>query len=248
MRKRQDSGWLFKKKHLPDLSGVAVDLHSHLIPGIDDGVKTIEESLKLIRQMQQMGYKKIITTPHINLHFKNSAEIIQDGLTKVKAAVQEAGIPVEVEAAAEYNLNDEFVKLMQQGKLLTFGDHFILLELHYHIPYPLFSQVIYDLQILGYKVVLAHVERYFYWHRKIEEFEKLKARDVYLQMNFMSLNFFNPIPTRKTARMLIEAGMIDFAGSDVHNDLYMNLYLRGLRSKHAEKLIASGTLKNATLL
>jgi tyrosine-protein phosphatase YwqE len=244
----KDFSKLEKKEQLPDLSGVAVDMHSHLIPGIDDGAKTIEDSLMLIRRLQKLGYKKLIITPHININFPNSPETIHEGLLKVQEAVRKENIPVEIDAAAEYYLDDNFENLFKQGNLLTFGNNHILLELSYYIPNPSFSKVIYDLQMAGYKVILAHVERYSFWHKNLEEFEKLKARDLLLQINFMSLNIFNPLPIRKTAQMLIDAGMVDFAGTDVHNDLYMKLMLFGMRSKYGQKLIASGMLKNPMLL
>jgi protein-tyrosine phosphatase len=244
----KDFNKLEKRNRLPDLSGVAVDMHSHLIPGIDDGASSIQDSLNLISQLQKLGYQKLITTPHINFNFPNSSETIRKGLLKVQEAVREKGIPIVIEAAAEYYLDDNFQNFMQQKNLMTFGDHYILLEMSYHIPHPLFSKIIYDLQLLGYKVILAHVERYSFWNKNLEEFEKLKAREVMLQINFMSLTIFNPAPTRKTAQMLIDAGMVDFAGTDLHNDLYMKLMLNGMRSHHGQKLIASGTLKNSTLL
>jgi protein-tyrosine phosphatase len=243
--------WLFahnEHTRLPDLSSLAADMHSHLIPGIDDGVKTLEDSLRLIRKLSSLGYKKLITTPHINSNYNNSPAIIRRGLEALREAVNKEGIPVAIEAAAEYYIEDGFEERMKREELMTFGDNYLLLEMSYYFPYPSFSQIIYDLQMAGYNIILAHVERYAYWHMKLDEFEKLKARDISLQLNFMSLHLFNPPATRKTARMLIDAGMIDFAGTDVHNDMYMSLMLRGLRNKYAARLINSAKLKNATLL
>jgi protein-tyrosine phosphatase len=245
------AGGLFghnKRSPLPDISGIAADMHSHLIPGIDDGAKTMEESIRLVRKLHQLGYKKLITTPHINARFPNTPAIIREGLEKLKHAVKGAGIPVEVDAAAEYYMEDGFKKIMEKGRLMTFGNNYILLEMPFYIPYPFLSNILYDLQIAGYNIILAHAERYAYLHKNLEEYEKLKARDVMLQVNFMSLNIFNPSATRAAARMLIDAGMVDFAGTDVHNDMYMNLMLRGMRSRYGEKMITSGTLKNASLL
>jgi protein-tyrosine phosphatase len=237
-----------KNTSFPDLSSIAADMHSHLLPGIDDGVKSIDESLRLLRKFCQLGYKKIITTPHINARYPNNAGIIRDGLATLKQAVADAGIPLQIEAAAEYYMEDGFEKILEQGDLLTFGDNYLLIEMPYYIPYPLFSQTVYDIQMAGYNIILAHAERYAYWHKNMGEFEKLKARDIMIQVNFMSLSIFNPVATRKTARMLIDAGFVDFAGSDVHNEMYMSLALRGMRNRYTERLMASGTLKNATLL
>jgi protein-tyrosine phosphatase len=235
-------------KHLPDISSLAVDIHSHLIPGIDDGAKTIEDSVKLIRQLHGLGYKKLITTPHVNFKYPNNPAVISEGLAKLREALSFAGIDIAIEAAAEYKLHDDFASHIKPGDLLTFGDNFLLIELDYHFLNPMFSSIIYDLQSAGYTVVLAHAERYTYWHRNLKEFAALKDRGVMLQVNFMSLSIFNPVSTRKTARMLIDANMVDFAGTDLHNDMYMKLMLRGMRSKHAFRMLASGKLKNASLL
>jgi protein-tyrosine phosphatase len=237
-----------EKSPLPDLSGLLVDMHSHLIPGIDDGVQSMEESLNMIRQLHSFGYKKLITTPHINVRFPNTPEIIKNGLTLVKEMVEKEKIPVSIEAAAEYYIEDGIEKIIGEGNLLTFGNKSILVELSYFIPYPAFSNVIYELQMASYDVILAHAERYTYWHNKFAEYENLKARDVKLQVNFSSLTGYYSIPVRNTARTLIDNGWIDYAGTDVHNQQYLKLLKQGLRDKYAEKLLASGTLKNKSLL
>lgn len=232
---------------LPDLSGLAVDLHSHLIPGIDDGVQTIEESLSLIREMVKLGYRKLITTPHINLRHPNTTEIINTGLTKLKEAVAKEEIPVEIEAAAEYYIEDGFEKLLEQDNLMTFGDKQVLIELSYFVIYPAFSKIIYEMQMAGYNIVLAHAERYTFFHDRFSDYEALKSRDVMLQINFSSLTGHYSNSVRNAARKLIETGWADYAGSDLHNMNYLNRMKRGLRDKFCSQMLNGGTLKNAAL-
>ncbi len=246
-------GWLnsiFTKgegSQLPDMSAVAIDMHSHLIPGIDDGVKTIDESLGLIRQYAAMGYKKLIITPHINERFPNSNKQVLDGFATLKEAVAKENIAIELNTAAEYLIEEEFEKRMKDASLLTFSDNFLLIECSYFIPYPALSRVIYDLQCEGYNLILAHAERYSYWHEKIYEYEKLKDRGVYFQMNFSSLTGHYSTAVRNMARKLIDHGWIDFVGSDVHNQKYFDLFQKGIMDSHAAKLLASGKIKNASL-
>jgi protein-tyrosine phosphatase len=232
---------------LPDLSGLAVDMHSHLIPGIDDGVKSKEESLSLLRQFSELGYKKIITTPHVNLRFPNTTAGIMTGLKELQVAMQAAEIPLTVEAAAEYQVEDGFEKLLGNRDFLTFGDHHILLELSYFVPHPDFSEIIYELQTAGYNVILAHAERYGYWHRKFSGLEQLRDRDVALQVNLSSLSGYFSSDVRNAARRLIENGWVSYAGSDVHNQQYMENFIRGSRDKYARQLLESGLLKNHLL-
>lgn len=233
---------------MPDMSALAVDMHSHLIPGLDDGVKTLQESLDLIRKYAEMGYRKLITTPHISEKFPNQPEEIRNRLEALNRALQEEMIPVSVEAAAEYMLEDRFEQIMYKNALMTFGDHNILLECSYYFPYPALSNILYELQSEGYNVILAHVERYSYWHHKLEEYEKLKNRDVRFQVNFSSLSGPYAFGMRKMARKLIELGWVDYAGSDVHSDRYFEWFRRGILDKHGQMLLNSGKLKNRELL
>ena len=143
-----------------DLSLLKMDMHSHFIPGIDDGVKSIEESLSLIRAMKEMGYQKLITTPHIQAEFfKNTPQIIKKGLDELKIALKLANIDIEIEAAAEYLIDEGFEEKLENHELLYFGDKYILVELSYFMPYPNLTTVIFNLQLEGYKVILAHPER-----------------------------------------------------------------------------------------
>jgi protein-tyrosine phosphatase len=232
---------------IPDMSALGVDMHSHLIPGIDDGAKTMEESLALIRQFAAMGYRKLITTPHINERFPNEEQQILDQLKLLKESVAKESIHIELEAAAEYLIEEAFEKRMKQGRLLTFGDNYLLLECSYYFPYPALSRVIYDLQTDGYNIILAHAERYAYWHDTFYEYEKLKNRDVYFQMNFSSLTGHYSNGVRRMARKLIESGWIEFAGSDVHNQDYFDLFNKGIHDKYGASLFNSGKLKNNLL-
>lgn len=246
----------FKRKNeqdkiplLNNFSDVAVDIHSHLLHGIDDGVKSIDESIELIKQYKELSFKKIIITPHINSdYYKNTQEIIQNKLDELKEAVEKNGIDIQLDFAAEYMLDDGFRKKIDKGDLLTIKGNYVLLELQStNEPFYL-NEVIFDLQIAGYKVILAHPERYGFWFNKFQKFAELKDRDVFFQINAVSLSGLYPHSTQLIAHKLIENKFIDFIGSDVHNQKYMDYFQNSLKSKYLSILMSSGLVKNNTLL
>lgn len=244
------SNW-FKKKKLDkpaDLSFLYADMHSHLIPGIDDGAPDMETVLELLRQMEGLGFGKIITTPHIMADlYKNNEQIIRKGEDKVKEAIKKAGINIKFQAAAEYLVDEGFGPMVKQRNLMTFGNNFLLIELPYYSPPQNLSELLFELQVAGYKVVLAHPERYVYWHGNFAKLEELKDREVFFQLNTISLSGYYSMPTKKISEKLIDAGMIDFLGSDLHSFQYFKLLEKALYEPALEKLLDSGTLKNQVL-
>jgi protein-tyrosine phosphatase len=241
----------FEKKVLKkplDFGRLHTDFHSHLIPGIDDGAKSLDDSLALIRQFKDLGFKKIITTPHIQDEFyKNTPEIILEGLDKVKAAMAEAGLEIEIEAAAEYLLDDGFAQKLKSKELMTFGQKHILVELSYFSPHPNLLSFIFDLQIEGYQVILAHPERYSYWFNDLKKFEELKNRSVFFQLNTVSLSGHYGKDVKKLAEKFIGLGMYEFVGSDMHNQHYMDSFKKARFEKSLKKLMDSGKLRNNEL-
>ena len=234
--------------NLNNFSTIAVDMHSHLIPGIDDGVLTIDDSVSLARRMNELGYKKMITTPHVQHEFfKNSPDIILNGLDTVKEALQRNNIPLVLEASAEYLIDEGFEDILNDGKLLAFSDNYVLIELSYYNPHPNLKTIIFNLQIEGYKVILAHPERYSYWFNDFGKFEELKNRGVYFQVNLVSLSGYYPEPIKKFAEKLIDREMIDFAGSDLHSLNYLTALKQSLQERSFKKLLNSGKLLNAKL-
>lgn len=242
---------LKKKKRLPspvDLSILNCDIHSHFIPGIDDGSTSIENSVEMITEIYNLGYKKIITTPHImSDYFKNTPEIILEGLGKVKAALKNANIPIKIEAAAEYYLDFDFERKLDEEKILTFGDNYLLFEISYLNPPDNLDGIIFKLQTLGYKPVLAHPERYNYFHKTFNIYENLIDKGVLLQLNINSLTGHYSIPTKKAAEKMIDKNMISFLGSDCHHMGHLELIKKSVYEKPLQELIESGKLLNASL-
>ena len=161
-------GTLFTKRNkepdypaVSDFSSVAVDIHSHLIPGIDDGVKSMEESIDMIKAFASLGFKRLITTPHImSDYFKNTPEIILGGLELVRSAVKKEGIDITIDAAAEYYLDEFFIQKLKKEKLLTINNKYLLFEISYINPPDYLLGVVFDIIVNGYTPILAHPERY----------------------------------------------------------------------------------------
>jgi len=243
---------LFKKntrlKQPVDLGLLNCDIHSHFIPGIDDGAKTIEDSIQLITAMYHFGYKKVITTPHImSDYYKNNSEIIHGGLEKVRTALKQNNIPIQIEAAAEYYIDYDFERKLSEEKLLTFGDNYLLFEISYMNAPSNLEHVIFKMQSLGYKPVMAHPERYNYWHNEFYKYEKMVEKGVLLQMNINSLTGYYSISTKKIAEQLIEKNMISLLGSDCHHNGHIDLIKGVVFEKQLEQLMQSGKLLNTRL-
>jgi len=231
-----------------DLSVLKTDVHSHLIPGIDDGSTNIEDSLNLIRGLHSLGYTKLITTPHIMSDFyRNTPEIIHKGLEDVREAVAKEGIPVTIEAAAEYYCDTEFEKSIGKSKLLTFSGKYVLIELSYMNPSENFESAMFKLQMEGYIPVLAHPERYPYWYHSFERFPALRDRGVLMAINLMSLVGHYGTGPRRIAERLVESNLVSLLCSDTHKVSHIDVFKKALKEQSLHNLLASGTLINEGL-
>jgi protein-tyrosine phosphatase len=231
-----------------ELSLIGVDMHSHFIPGIDDGAQTMEDSINMLRAMSELGYRKAITTPHIMSDFyQNTPEIILDGLEKVRAALRQEGIPIEVDAAAEYYLDFDLEAKIEKGGLLTFGNNYLLFEVSYMNPPDILNQVIFKLATSGYHPILAHPERYPFWYDDFEKYEEMKDKGVLLQLNINSLTGYYGGGAKKIAERMIEKNMVDFIGTDCHRMDHIQVIKECLREKYLHQLIDSGMLRNQGL-
>ncbi|MBP6334350.1 MAG: capsular biosynthesis protein [Bacteroidia bacterium] len=226
---------------LSDLSVFKTDIHSHLIPGIDDGVKTMEESIEMITALSKLGFTKLITTPHImSDYFKNTPEIIMEGLKNVREEIKKQGIPIELDAAAEYYVDEHFLQKIKEENILTFGGKYVLFEISYINPPDTLSSIIFELTIRGYIPVLAHPERYPFWYQKFDEFYKLKEAGTLFQLNTNSLVGYYGMGAKKIAEKMLDENMIDFIGSDLHGKRHLDALQKVVAEKYAWKLAAQG--------
>jgi protein-tyrosine phosphatase len=231
-----------------DLSVLKCDVHSHFIPGIDDGAQTLEQSIELISAMHELGYTKVITTPHVMADgYRNTPENILGGLETVRRELLVKGIPVEIEAAAEYYLDHELDRLVKEQHVLTFGDEFLLFELPFLSEPMMLLSVVFEMQSAGYRPVLAHPERYQYWHTDLSTMEKLKDRGVLFQLNTIALMGAYGPGVKKAAEKIIDNGWYEMLGSDCHRMDHVGALKATLSEPYLHKIIGSGKLLNATL-
>ncbi len=238
-----------KETQLPAILPLLVDLHSHLIPGIDDGAKSIYDSLELIKALKTVGYRKLITTPHIMLdNYKNTPNSILEGLQKLLEELLIRDIPMEIEAAAEYYVDEGFLKLIRKNELLAIAGKYILFETSYiHRPYQL-EEVIFEIEAAGYTPLLAHPERYRYIKNKEEEYRHLKSLNVQFQVNINSLNGYYGSVAQKNAQFLSNNGMIDFLGSDTHNIHQVENLKKVVKSNAYKRVHLNNNIKNGLFL
>lgn len=242
------SGLFSKPSADADLSVLHTDVHSHFLPGLDDGAKTMEDSLNLIRGMKELGYKKLVTTPHImGDYYQNSPETILPALDKVREALQKERIDIELDAAAEYYLDSEFTDKLAKGRLLTFGKNYLLVEVSYLNAPDNLAEMIFQILLAGYTPVLAHPERYPFWYNTFEKYHEIRDKGVLLQLNINSLTGHYSPATKKIAERMINENMVDLLGSDCHHSGHLALMTKVRKEKSLKKLLDSGKLLNAGL-
>ncbi len=235
----------FKKKKTYAYS---TDIHSHLLPGIDDGSKSMAESIELIKELKSLGFKKLITSPHIMQHrYPNSSATILNALDDVRKELVRQKIDIELDTAAEYYLDEYFMKLLNQKDILTFGDNYLLFEMSYASKPVNLEATVFEMKIAGYRPVLAHPERYLFMHNDFSIYEKLKEQGVLFQVNLNSFNGYYSKPVQKVALKLMEKGYIDFIGSDIHKVKHLEYFKKNLNSKIIGKIFKKNRILNSEL-
>ena len=199
-----------------------IDIHSHLLPGIDDGAKTFEDTLKLTQALRGFGISEFITTPHIIQHiWENTHEQILAKKETTVLELEKHEINIPFRAAAEYLMDDQFVKLFQSERLLTLKDNYVLVEMSYiNAPIQLYD-ILFDLQVAGYIPVLAHPERYLFYQNNFNEYVKLQKAGCLFQLNLLSVVGYYGEGVAKMAEQLLQKGMYSYVGSDVHHDKHI---------------------------
>lgn len=217
------------------MSFLGTDLHSHLLPGIDDGSPDLETSLALISTLSQLGYDKLITTPHIMQgQYPNDRSTILPAYERVNAALADRGIAVTLRAAAEYFLDPGLIEAIQNDEpLLTLSGEKLLVEISFAAPPLQLHEFLYQLQMKGYEPVLAHPERYKYYHGDLEQYKKLMDVGCELQLNLLSFTGYYGKDVRKAALKLLDKQWAAYLGTDLHH----GRHAEGLR-----RLLSDGSL------
>lgn len=231
-----------------DLGWLHTDMHSHLVPGIDDGARDIVDSVRLIKGLAELGYQKLITTPHILWEiYPNTPEQITPGIEAVRQAIQAASQTIELHAAAEYFIDEHFETLLREkAPLLTLKDNLVLVEFSMmNAPLEL-TEVLFEMQLQNYQPVIAHPERYIYLRNKKEFFDELKETGCYFQLNLLSLTGHYGTSVQELAEWLIKKEYYDYAGTDLHHSRHLAA-LQKINSPVLSRLKDSNRLRNHLL-
>ena len=232
---------LFFKKKIPltdFFTDGFVDIHSHLLPGIDDGAKDMDTSIALLLKMASYGIKNFITTPHVlGSVYPNSSEVIKQKLAAVKKELEKREIKgISIQAAAEYMLDGEFSALLDQKDILVLKDNYILVEMSYFSAPINLYELLFKIQLKGYKPILAHPERYNFYHTDFKNYYKLKQAGCLFQLNLLSLTDQYGKGVQKTSEKLLKENLYDFVGTDTHHQNHLELLPKIGTKKTLEKI------------
>ena len=213
-----------KKRFLVDYLKNFVDIHNHILPGIDDGAETVEDSLALIGGFGELGISHFIATPHImHNYYDNDATTIGNSLDQLKITLLENNLKdISIEAAAEHMIDDNFEVLLDENKVMPIRREYLLVEMSFLQSSLNFDEAIKKTMKHGLYPILAHPERYVYLHRELKKYQSFKKQGVLFQLNLLSLGEYYSNEVRKTAHYLLQNGFIDFVATDVHNERHLN--------------------------
>lgn len=241
----------FRKKEkieLPpvDLSVLELDMHSHLIPGIDDGSKSMDETIAMMAKFEDLGFKRLVTTPHIMADFyRNTPDIILGGLEKVKSTAQQIGLKINIEAAAEYYFDDSLMsRLKNKEQLLTFCGNHMLFEFSMLEKPSGIEELVFELTTQDYTPVLAHFERYRFYFGNPEKALWFKENGVKIQLNLLSLTGHYGPDVKKQAEAIVDLGCVDFVASDCHRIEHLMKIEKGKKLEYFHKVLALDLLNS----
>jgi tyrosine-protein phosphatase YwqE len=231
---------LFGSKRAPVNLGIElrVELHNHVLPGLDDGAKSMEEAIQMLFFWVEMGYQKVIATPHHSSYFPTQDAEIEDKLLRLRYQSQEQELPIQITAAAEYLLEEPLIS--QERPLRFFGSQrYLLIEFGFGFLPIGWDQACFTLQQRGYMIVIAHPERYAYANREV--LRRWYETGFFLQVNLLSLSGYYGRIEKEKAEYLLEKGWVHFLGSDLHKPHQIPYLREALKStllrKRMDKLL-----------
>lgn len=214
-----------------------VDIHSHLLSNIDDGVKTVYQSAYIIEQFEMLGVQKIITTPHVMQDiWPNTSETIRHKCKEMEEVLKSLEIKIHLEASAEYMLDELFIERLEKKDIIPIHRKHLLVEMSTFSPPLNLNSMLFDIKLAGYTPILAHPERYSFYHEDIDKLDELKEMGILFQLNLLSLSGYYGEKVKEAAIKMITEGYIDFTGSDVHNYQQYQILEKGFLPKYASKI------------
>lgn len=237
------------KEPRPIFKPLGTDMHCHLVPRVDDGSKCMEESIECLNTLKAVGYDRVIITPHFQSpRFQNDEDDICRRYEELKRQAAEAGVEIELAGiGGEYRIDDGFQARLDNPRFLQVAGKYVLVELSLHQQRMGCDEMIFDLQMKGYDIVLAHPERYPYLTLFGSRMEQLRNQGVLFQVNVLSLGGFYGEEPQRRAYKLIEQGWVEFLGTDTHNTMYAQTLIALTHDRKVEKVLEKYTFMNNTL-
>lgn len=228
----------------PATFSIQTDIHAHLLPGIDDGPKTMEEAIAMVQLLSKIGYKRLIATPHVyQEYYPNTRKAILEKLLLLQTEIEKANIPISIDAAAEYYLDDHFELLLKENNLLTLDrTDFVLVECSLLERTINIRECLFQMQIQGYRPILAHPERYLYYTK--EDYQSLLEKGCKFQINLLSLIGHYGRDVQKRANFLLKKKWVHFVGTDVHHIKHVQFVQNFLGTAKANKLLGGQMVLN----
>ena len=240
----------FFSKKTPEKLWFATDIHCHIIPGIDDGSPSAEKSVELVENMQAWGIERIFASPHVTQgSFPNTPETIAAARKKLQDALDAKGNPLQLDNSAEYRVDDPIAEQRDKGILLTLPGNRLLVENSF-IQEPMgFDNLLFELQVSGFRPILVHPERYYYYYSDPDRYRAIHNAGVEFQINLLSLSGYYGKDEKRIAEKLIDMGLVDYVGTDLHGRRHVdsiNAYL-GSRDFRRHRAALENVIKNDTI-
>lgn len=237
--------FLKRRSLVTDISWLGVDIHSHILPGIDDGAQSLEQSLVYINSLQALGFEKLFFTPHIFSElYPNNESTINSAFNLVKDALLNKNYEMIIGVAAEHMIDHNFTI---ESNLLCLPSKHILIEMSYLSETPNIENVIFNLQIGGYTVILAHPERYKFYHKERERYHRLKEMGCLFQLNLLSVVGYYGKDEQQAFNYLFKNNLYDLVATDLHHDRHLNLITKFIKNGQLFDAIGNYKFKNREL-
>lgn len=226
----------------------STDVHSHLIPGVDDGSKNVETSISLLKGMHDLGINHFLVTPHVtDGTFMNSHATLDVPFNNLKEAIANENLDITIMHSAEYRVDEFFEnKVMKANDYMLLPNNYILIENSFLQESLSFQQIVFDLKTLDFKPILAHPERYYYYITNKDRYRELHDFEILFQINILSFAGYYGKEVKTTAWWLLENDMVNFIGSDLHNAGALEYIKKFLKTKDYKKLSQKANIMNDT--
>ena len=235
-----------KNNKVTDIAWLGVDMHSHILPGIDDGSPDVATSIQFVKALQNLGFQKLICTPHIYKDlYPNTSSSIDDAKQKLQTEMDKAKITITLDSAAEYMLDQDFDL---NTELCTLPNKHLLVEMSYLTESPSVNDSLFNLQIKGFKPILAHPERYTFYFKDMSRLKQFKEKGCLLQLNLLSIIGYYGKDVKQLAELLLKENLYDLAGTDLHHDKHLQALTQSVQSGKLHDLLSSSIFRNKELL